>query len=108
MAHWRKMMDSNSEYVGAWDLNGDTTVTIKEVKTAKVKNDKGEGRKLILIFVDKPKGMISNVTNNKTISRMYGTDVDAWVGKKITLYATVTTVGGEETDCIRVRPTVKP
>ena len=50
-----------------------------------------------------------NRTNLKTVQALYGTgfSTKALVGKRITLYATTTRMGGQTVDCVRIRP-VKP
>jgi hypothetical protein len=54
------------------------------------------------------KGFALNATNGKTIASLYGNIVEAWSGKKITLYKSMTRSpqGDGDVECIRVRPTV--
>jgi hypothetical protein len=103
---YRSMFDS--KYVGAWDLiKGDVTVTIARVEGAEITGEGGKkDKKPVIHFSDASKPMIANKTNCKVIAAMYGTDCDAWAGKRLTLYKTTTEVGGETKDCIRVRPGV--
>jgi|SRR6185436_2027150 len=102
---YRTMFDS--EYLGAWDLPRDVTVTIATVKAGQLVGEKGRtAKKPIITFVGKQKGFAANKTNCKTIAAMYGTNTKDWIGKKITLYATTTEFGGKQMDCIRVRPQV--
>jgi hypothetical protein len=106
---YRTMLDK--EHLGAWDLaavGGEKTLIIERVEAGVVGRDAKKQRKPILYFagVKSGKGMVANVTNCKTIANLYGTDVRAWVGKPITLYAAKTQFGSEQVDCIRVRPTV--
>lgn len=106
MPDYRTMFDK--EHLGAWDLQGrDVTVTIEDVKAGQLVGEGGKkAKKPILRFVGKEKTMACNVTNARTIAGMYGNDVNAWKGKKITIYPTMTQFGGKEMECIRVRPTV--
>lgn len=105
MTDYRTMYDG--EYLGAWDLVGrDVTVTISKVEAKKIKSERGEIKKPVLFFEGKEKAMVACKTNTKIIAAMYGQHVEKWVGKKITLYATTTPVGGESRDCIRIRPGV--
>jgi hypothetical protein len=102
---YRTMFDS--EYLGAWDLPRDVTVTIATVKAGQLVGEKGRtAKKPIITFVGKQKGFAANKTNCKTIAAMYGTNTKDWIGKRITLYATTTEFGGKQMDCIRVRPQV--
>jgi len=100
----------DKEYLGAWDLpkGKDTIVTIARVAAKELNNGTKKNRKPVIYFREarSGKGMAVNATNGKTIAAMYGTDTDAWIGKPIALYATTTTFGSEERDCIRVRPRV--
>jgi hypothetical protein len=105
MADYRGMFDR--EYIGAWDIPKDTTVTIARVVAGELTGQGGKKAKKPLIYFEKAeKGFAANKTNCKIIAAMYGTDTAAWVGKRITLYATTTTMGAETVDCIRVRPQV--
>ena len=101
----------NRDYIGAWDLAEDQTITIVEVKAGELQNKGGKDKKPICYFentkgVRVEKGFVMNKTNAKTVAAMYGNDTAEWTGKKITLYATTCDVGGETVDCIRVRPGV--
>jgi len=102
---YRTMFDS--DYLGAWDLPRDVTVTIATVKAGELTGEKGRtAKKPIITFVGKRKGMAANKTNCRIIAAMYGTNTREWIGKRITLYATTTEFGGKSVDCIRVRPQV--
>jgi hypothetical protein len=50
--------------------------------------------------------LLLNKTNAKTIAQLYGNNPAAWVGQLITLFPSTTSVGGQECDCVRVRPKV--
>lgn len=108
---YRAMFDG--KYLGAWNLvdpeghQKDCTVTISSVKAEKVIMEGGQTNKKPLIsFQGRELPMVCCKTNAKTIAGMYGNDTAAWVGKRITLYATTTQVGGQTKDCIRVRPAI--
>jgi hypothetical protein len=105
MPHWKSMMDEK-EYLFAFDLQGrEVTVTIEKVWAGEIVGDKGKkNRKPLMKFQGKEKKLALNATNCKAIASMYGNDTDAWAGKKITLYPTTTSMGGETVECIRVKP----
>ncbi len=98
---YRSMYDR--EYVGAWDLPGDATVEIVKVDCKELNNGKSKNKKPVLWFKGKDKAFVCNKTNGKIIAGLYGNDMDKWIGKKITLYATTTNAMGETVDCIRIR-----
>lgn len=104
MSDYRSMF--GKEHLGSWDLLGkDVVVTIKSVRPVKIKSRDGEKTKPVITFEKKSKTFVCNVTNAETIAKMYGKDTTAWIGKRITLYPTTTTVGVEKgVDCVRVRP----
>jgi hypothetical protein len=101
---YRAMYDG--KYVGSWDIAGkDTTVTIAKVEAVEVigAGDK-HNKRPVLSFTGAQKGLVLNKTNGKIVANMYGNNVEKWVGKKITLYATTCSAFGQTVDCIRVRP----
>lgn len=106
MTDFRSMYDSN--YLYAFDLKGrDVTVTIKEVRGAKVKGSEGkEQRKPILFFRESHdhRGLVLCKTNGKLIASMYGNDIEDWIGKRITLFPTKVDAFGQVVDAIRIRP----
>ncbi|TAK10606.1 MAG: hypothetical protein EPO32_14850 [Anaerolineae bacterium] len=104
MPHWKSMLDR--DYIFAFDLQGrDVTVTIDRVTAGTLVGEGGrKSKKPVCYFVGKDKPLALNSTNCKTIAALYGNETDAWKGKRITLYPTVTQFGGEERECIRIRP----
>ena len=110
---YRAMFDS--KYLGAWHLvdaqgaKSDKTLTIDRVEAQKIIGEGGkQDKKPVIFFARLDVPMICNKVNGKTIAAMYGTDTRNWVGKRITLYSTTTSVGGKEVECIRVRPAIPP
>ena len=111
MTDYRAMFDG--KYLGAWNLvdaqgeKRDCIVTIESVAAEKVVMEGGvSNKKPVLRFVGKELPFVCCKTNAKTIAAMYGNDTTKWVGRRITLFATTTQVGGQEKDCIRVRPSI--
>lgn len=108
MPHWKSMTER--DYLFAFDLQGkDVTLTIDRVVGGEIKGTGGKKSKKPLCYFregqsGKPLGL--NATNCKTIAAMYGNDTDNWIGKRITIFPTVTQFGGEEVECIRVRPRI--
>jgi hypothetical protein len=96
-----------SNYIGAADLKGkDVTLTIADVKFDELMLVGGRKQtKPVMSFEKTPKLFVVNKTNGKTIAGLYGGEMRAWAGKRITLYPTKTKCGRETVDCVRVRET---
>lgn len=99
-----------AQYIGAWDVPKDSTATISKVEVAELP---GNGRmkankKPVLSFRNTEKRLVVNATIGNTIASLYGTDVEQWIGKQITLYATTCRAadGSGQVDCVRVRPKI--
>jgi hypothetical protein len=105
---YRIMFDRN--YVGHLDLAGrDVTLTIAKVVGGELTAEGGrKSRKPIVHFTNGVKPLIANKTNSKTIAALYGNIVEAWAGKRITLYTSMTRNpdGGGQVECVRVRPKI--
>ena len=104
MSDYRSMFDR--DYIGAWDLSGkDVVVTIASVAAGELTGTGGKkAKKPIVKFEGKEKGFALNKTNGKIIAGMFGPDTTKWVGKRITIFPTMTSFGSEQMECIRVRP----
>lgn len=112
--HWKKL--DNPDYLGAYALQPgqDLTVQIKSVGQEEVYNQTSQKKEVctIIHFADKNiKPMIANVTNCKTISKIYDTPyIEDWQGKYITLYIAKVKAFGETVEALRIRnrvPTVE-
>lgn len=114
MPDYRAMYDS--DFIANWDLprDKDTVLTIATVERQEIinhmdKDDEGKPKKSVrpvIKFVgrEEGKGWVVNKTNGAAIATMYGTKVEGWKGKPISLYVTQTKAFGKMSDCIRVRP----
>ena len=105
------------EFISAVDVDEydrDVVVTIRSVSTNEtVKNrDGSETRKPIVTLTAplQPGGPVRwplNRVNTRKIKSLLGSgDPNVWAGKSITLFKTQVTVGADEVDAIRVRPTL--
>lgn len=104
--HWKKLL--NPDYIGAYALpeGKDLTVTIKSVAREIVTSTGGKKEECTVCQLHNQKPLILNVTNGKTIAKLYGPYIEDWIGKSITLFASTTRLAGETVECIRIRPTV--
>lgn len=112
MPHYKNLFPS--KYLAAHNLEGkDVTLTIRQVvEREEIKTQRGSDFVSILYFEEtlksaKPgmeeKRFVLKPTNGDTIAALYGNDYSKWIGKRITLYPTTTSVGGKTVDCIRIR-----
>lgn len=104
--HWKRLM--NPDYIGAYWLppGEDVTVTIDHVVREMITGTGGKKEECTVAHLKGVKPFILNATNCKTIAKLYGTYIEDWAGKPITLYATTTKMGGETVECLRIRPKV--
>lgn len=104
--HWKLLI--NPDYIGAYALpeGEDLTVTIDFVQQEEVKGTGGKKEDCTVAHLVGQKPMILNVTNSKSIAKLYGPYIEDWAGKPITLYASTTKLAGETVECLRVRPKV--
>lgn len=100
----------NPNYLGGWDLqdeNGktkDIIVTIKEVKSEFVFNQKAQMEEPVLtVFFNECKPIILNATNRKTLKKVTGTSyIEEMTGKQIQLTTKRIKAFGEFHDAIRI------
>jgi hypothetical protein len=104
--HWKQLQDPR--FIGAYALpNGDDmTVTITNVRKEEVTMMGGKKEDHTIVYLANQKPLILNVTNSKSIAKLYGAYIEDWEGKDITLYASTTKMGGEIVECLRIRPSV--
>lgn len=103
--HWKKL--NNPDYLGAYAFQPgeEKTVTIKDVKRELVYNPSGSGKEecTVAYFQEDVKPLILNVTNCKTISKVWGSPyIEDWPGRKIILKVKKVSAFGEMTDAVRV------
>lgn len=104
--HWKKLI--NPGYIGAYALpeGEDLTVKIDFVQVEEVTGAQGKKDVCTVAHLVNEKPMILNVTNSKTIAKLYGPYIEDWQGQLITLFASTARMGGETVECLRIRPQV--
>ncbi len=104
--HWKRLI--NPDYIGAYALNDgeDLTVKIDFVQVEEITGSGGKKEHCTVAHLVNEKPMILNVTNSKTIAKLYGPYIEDWQGKRITLFASTTRLAGETVECLRIRPKV--
>ncbi|TCK87322.1 hypothetical protein [Paraburkholderia sp. BL9I2N2] len=103
--HWKKLI--NPDYIGAYALqpDEDLIVTIDYVQREQVTGTGGKKEECTVAHLIGQKPLILNVTNSKSIAKLYGSYIEDWSGKQITLYASMTKLAGDMVECLRIRPT---
>ena len=103
-------MGKNPNYLGSWDLeelpNREVTLTIADIKDEKVVG--GDGRETICTVIhwtDKAyKPMVTNVTNKKTLAKLYKTkDTEKLKGKPVIIGIEKVKAFGDIHDALRIR-----
>jgi hypothetical protein len=100
-----------TKYLSAPDLKKPTVVEIEAVNVEQLKSREGiTSTKPVLYFRGGKKAFVVNATNFDAIVDITGeVDSDNWPGHRIELHATMTSMGGRQVPCIRVRaPKAKP
>src|SRR5680860_57062 len=103
--HWKNFLDKN--YLGSHNLERgeEMLLTIEkfvgeeEVKTA----DGKQSNKPVLYFKEDVPKMIMNITNGNTLSALYGTHPEDWIGKQIQIFAASVKAFGKQQDALRIR-----
>ena len=92
-----------SRFLKATDLAGEKKFRIKEVTEEEVGQDRDKTRKLVVWFTNDKRGLVLNVTNNRTIRGAFGDVCDEWTGKIIAVFPTMVDMRGRMTPALRVR-----
>lgn len=110
--HWKNL--ANYDYLGSYSLEGkakEVTLTIKNISQKKVKATGGvEDDCIVADFAETEvdgvtvKPMVLNKTNCKIIEKVYNSgDIEDWIGKPITIFATSVRFQRDMVPCLRVK-----
>jgi hypothetical protein len=92
-----------SKYLSASDLTQEKALRIKSVTVEMVRKGTAQEQKPVVWFTNHKKGLVLNVTNNRTLRGSFGDDMEKWPGKVIVVYPTQTEFGGKPVGALRVR-----
>lgn len=100
----------SSKYIKQGDIDGDTLVTIREVKKQNVAaTGEPPEYKGVIYFDEFEKGMVLNATNTKRLGKYFGDDTDLWRGEKVVLFVDPDVeYGGEVKGGLRVKQHKNP
>lgn len=85
--------------------NGKANYTIKAVAREPLETDQGTEEKVIMTFEETAMQLVLAKVNAVCIRAMFGSDVQQWIGKRVTLYATTAIMPfprRRDEPCIRV------
>lgn len=105
-------MGKNPNYLGSWDLdelpNREITLTIEKINDEEVNTNGQKEINTVCHWTDKAfKPMILNVTNKKTICKLYKTkDTEKLTGKAVTIGIERVKAFGDIYDALRIRPRI--
>lgn len=103
-------MGDEARYLGSWDvMDGEITLTIADFKEETIEGDKGRReKKCILYFAESGiKPMVLNLTNRKTLAKLYHTvNSEKLKGKRVTIGTDKVKAFGDSHDALRIRPVI--
>ena len=102
--HWKQLV--NKVYLGCYSLpNGeDLTLTINKVVKEEITGVREKHQERAVLYLKNQKPMILNVTNFKTLTKLFGSPyVEDWAGKSFTVFASTTKYAGETVEALRIR-----
>ena len=102
-------MGKNPNYLGSWDIeendNRELVLTIKRIVDEDVVGNEGrKERNTVAYFEEDRKPMVLNITNKKTLCKLYKTtDTEKLVGKRIKIGTETVKAFGGIYDALRIR-----
>lgn len=104
-------MGKNPNYIGSWDLydipSQEITVTIKAIKDEEIINNGKSECCTVAYFTEDCKPMILNLTNKKTLAKLYKTKiVEQLIGKCITIGYKKVKAFGKISDALRIKSVI--
>jgi hypothetical protein len=89
-----------SRFLKAGNFNGKkVTLTLRDYEHEELVGENGEKRiKTIFHFAETPRSLVACRTNGECVKAMFGTDLKAWIGKRITFFPST----WNNEPCIRV------
>ncbi len=110
--NWKKLI--NPDYLGAYSLDDgegkyrDITATIRQVRVEQVTGPDGKKENCpVAHFVENIKPMILNVTNMKTLEKLFHSKyIEDWSGRRVQIGVESVRAFGDVVDALRIRRTL--
>jgi hypothetical protein len=102
--HWKNFVDK--DYLGSHNLEKgeEMLLTISRFEgEEEVTTADGKKVKQVIYFKEPVPKMILNITNGNTLTSLYGSHPDSWIGKQVQLYAASVKAFGKTQDALRIR-----
>ncbi|HEC30473.1 MAG TPA: hypothetical protein ENI66_00465 [Candidatus Yonathbacteria bacterium] len=102
--HWKNFLDK--DYLGSHNLEigEEMLLTIARFEgEEKVKTKEGEKIKMVLYFKEEVQKMILNITNANTLTTLYGSHPEDWIGKQVSVHSMKVKAFGSMVDALRIR-----
>lgn len=102
--HWKNFLDKN--YLGSHNLEKGEEMLLTIAKfegEEEVTTSSGKSAKPVIYFKEDMPKMIMNITNGNTITSLYGSHPEQWIGKQIQVYAASVRAFGKTQDALRIR-----
>lgn len=104
-------MGKNANFLGSWDLydisSQQITATIHDIRDEEVINNGKSEHCTVLIFKEDIKPMILNLTNKKTLVKLYKTkETKKLIGKRVTIVYEKVKAFGKVSDALRIKSEV--
>jgi hypothetical protein len=92
-----------SRFLKAADLDGEKKFRIKNVTAETVGMGDEKERKPVVWFTNDERGLLLNKTNLRSLAGAFGDNMEAWVGKIIVVFSTMTDLRGKMVSALRLR-----
>jgi len=92
-----------TRWLKAADLPTEKKFRIKSVTVEEIGIGKDKETKLVVWFINDPRGLVLNRVNNRTIRGAFGDACDGWAGKVIAVFPTTAEFRGTMKPALRVR-----
>ena len=104
-------MGKNANFLGSWDLydipSQQITATIHDIRDEEVINNGKSEHCTVLVFKEDIKPMILNLTNKKTLAKLYKTkETKKLIGKRVTIVYEKVKAFGKVSDALRIKSQV--
>ena len=92
-----------SRFLKAADLQKEKKFRVSKVTVEVLGQGNDKERKPVVWFTNDERGLVLNKTNRHTLKDAFGDNMEAWVGKIIIVFPTMTDIRGKPTPALRVR-----